>query len=159
MSASLPTYQNNATSVAARNAELTGTTPCSDVTGDGTYDTYQGCNRAGSNAPGIGINTGDVSTPAPDQFTLNDQAEAARAPQNSQHIGGDGLGDGDASVNPINALDLTPGAIDVNDTLAFAVADTQAVDGVAFDTVTGAVNRTGGTIEVGETAWGTVPVA
>ena len=48
-----------------------------------------GANNAGSNACGIGINIGIgavVGTPA--QFTLEDQYEAARTPQNSQAIGG-----------------------------------------------------------------------
>lgn len=54
---------------------------------DASFD--NGVNNAGSNACGIGINMGGgavVGTPA--QFTLEDQHEAARTPQNSQAIGG-----------------------------------------------------------------------
>ena len=54
---------------------------------DASFD--NGANNAGSNACGIGINMGGgaiVGTPA--QFTLEDQHEAARTPQNSQAIGG-----------------------------------------------------------------------
>ena len=49
--------------------------------------------------------------------------------------------------------------MDYNDTLHFVVADQVAIPGAVYDTVSGAVN--GGTedIQVGETAWGTVPVA
>jgi hypothetical protein len=142
MAANLPTYQLNATSVAARAAEVA------------SADFAGGVNRGGSCAPGIGINTGATTVPSNQHWSLLDQAGAARAPQDSQHIGGDGLGAGDATTNPINVI---IGA-DVNDTAAFVTADTQAADGAEFDSVSGAVNRTGATIEVGETAWGTIPV-
>ena len=54
---------------------------------DASFD--NGVNNAGSNACGIGISMGGgaiVGTPA--QFTLEDQYETARTPQNSQAIGG-----------------------------------------------------------------------
>ena len=110
-------------------------------------DWDDGMNKAGSCICGLGINTGAPSTPDPVRFTLLDQDGAARAPQNAQHIG-----------QALTALTAVQGA-DVNDTLAYATGDTQAADGVIFDTVSGAVNRTGATLEIGDTAWGTVTVA
>ncbi len=57
-----------------------------------------GMNLGASNAPGVGIATdGGVQTQDLDQsgqWTLLDQDGDARTPQNSQHIGGSGLGDG-----------------------------------------------------------------
>ena len=103
------TYFLDATAVAARNAQYAGT-PCTDTTGDGSYNTYEGCNRAGSCAPGIGINTaaeglseGAVSV---NDWTLLDQHGAARSPQDGAHIGNTGLGDGTAGVGtvPINVI-------------------------------------------------------
>ena len=108
-----PTYFQDPTAVAARDAEYTGT-PCSDVTGDGTYNTYLGCNRAGSNAPGIGINASTTEGASDggvnaNDWTVEDQWEAARTPQDSAHIGNTGLGDGEAGVGtvPINIMDST----------------------------------------------------
>jgi hypothetical protein len=47
-----------------------------------------GCNAAGPNAPGIGINIGDGAISGePQQFTLLDQAGLARTPQLSSVIG------------------------------------------------------------------------
>ena len=48
-----------------------------------------GCNQAGSNAHGIGINMNEGAVVGTaQQFTQNDQAENPRTPQNSQYIGG-----------------------------------------------------------------------
>jgi hypothetical protein len=162
----IPTFQNNATSVTARNAEYTGD-PLDDVDGDGSYNTYLGCNRAGSCAPGIGIGSGFVlgATAAivngrPEKWTVLDQAGAARAPQDSQHIGGDGLGDGDATVNPINAILDQHGTPDFADEAEMAAAVQQAAPGVGTGTA-GAdpVNRTNVTVEIGEVVWGTSTAA
>jgi len=116
------TYFLDATAVAARDAEYTGT-PCTDVVGDGSYaDPYLGCNRAGSCAPGIGINTAaeGLSSGAvkASDWTLEDQHEAARTPQDGAHIGNTGLGDGTAGVGdvPINVII----AADVNNTCTLA---------------------------------------
>jgi hypothetical protein len=80
-------------------------------------------------------------------------------PQDSQHIGGDGLGDGDATVNPINGIVDQNGTPDYNDTMAFVVSDVaSAAPGVEFETVSGAVNRGEQTILVGDEAWGAIPV-
>ena len=103
------TYFLDGTAVAARDAEYTGT-PCTDTTGDGSYNSYFGCNRAGSCAPGIGINTAaeglsEGAVKASD-WTVLDQHEAARTPQDGAHIGNTGLGDGTAGVGtvPINVI-------------------------------------------------------
>ena len=127
-----PTFFLDPTDVAGRDGEYDGT-PFTDVVGDGSYNTYLGCNRAGSNAPGIGMNPSP--TPAAsagginaEQFTLLDQDGDARNPQDSQQIGGAGLVDiagypssggveGKGTV-PINILDTaTP---DVNNTCVLA---------------------------------------
>lgn len=125
-----PTFFQDPTDVAGRDGEYTDT-PCSDVVGDGSYNTYLGCNRAGSNAPGLGLNPSP--TPAAsagpvnaEQWTVLDQHEAARSPQDGQQIGGVGFVDrssvawpssgGVEGVGdvPINILDTaTP---DVNNT-------------------------------------------
>ncbi len=122
----IPTYFQDPVTTAARNAEYTGN-PLTDVPGDGTYDDpYLGCNAAGSNAPGIGINI--IATPGSgggdvtDHWTIPDQHGAARNPQDSQHIGHDGLGEGDSGVGdtPINAWDVA----DLNDTCVLTVLAT-----------------------------------
>ena len=73
----LPTVLVDDAAVTARALETTGA----------NFD--NGCNLAGSCAPGIGINMlkGAV-VGTPEQFTLLDQYEAARDPQTSQAIGG-----------------------------------------------------------------------
>lgn len=159
----IPTYNLNATSVTARNAEYTGT-PLTDIDGDGDYNTYLGCNRGGSNAPGIGINSGNLTylngeAERPEGWTVLDQAGAGRTPQDSQHLGGDGLGDGDATVNPINGILDRDGTPDFNEEMEFVVADAIAAPGAVADTVTGAVNRTAVTTAVGDVLWGVTPVA
>lgn len=158
----LPTFELDAAAVTARNAEYSGT-PFTDTDGDGTtVNPYLGCNRAGSCAPGIGINTGAVLVPnggaaRPDDFTELDQAGAARIPQDSQHIGGSGLGSGDQSNEPIRVIDDI--GTDFNDTVALVVADTAAAAGAEMDTVSGAVNQTGAAVAVGDLVWGNIPVA
>jgi hypothetical protein len=138
----LPSYSLNATSVTARQGE----TPNADWDG--------GLNRGGGNNMGVGINTGDVNPKAQD-WSLNDQNGAARDPQNSQHIGGSGLDDGDQVTNAVRAIQSG----DVNDTLAFVTANQTAEDGEVADTVTGTVNRTGKQVTAGQNLWGTIPVA
>lgn len=154
MSANIATFQLNGASVTARNAQYGGT-PLTDEEGGGSYvDPYLGCNRAGSCAPGIGIAT-NVPNPKLEDWSLEDQNEAGRDPQDSQHIGGDGLGDGDETTNPINGfIDAT----NLDDTMAFVVADAQAAPGVEYDTVSGAINRGEQTIEIGDRAWGAIPL-
>ena len=138
----LATYSVNPTTLAARIGEV----PNADFTG--------GMNRGGCNM-GVGICT-DVRNVKDSDWTLLDQAEAARAPQISQHLGGDGLGDGsDTATNPINIIN----GADVNDTAVYAVADTQAAPAAEYDSVTGAINVGTTTIEIGDVAWGAIPVA
>jgi len=68
-------------------------------------DFANGMNLAGSCAPGIGIGVGDGAVVGtPEQFTLLNQREVARNPQTSQHIGGNGLGDGVAGIEPLGAM-------------------------------------------------------
>jgi len=151
MSTNLPTYVLAAAQVTARNAEYTGT-PFTDIPGSGTYaDPVLGGNKAGSNAPGIGINTGNID-PKLSDWSILDQDEAARDPQLSSHIGGDGTFDGGLPVI-INAIIGT----DINDKVAYSAADQQAVADAIYDTATGALNKTGVTVEIGDVLWGTVP--
>ena len=128
MAVNANTFCQNAAAVTARNAEYTGT-PLTDPTGDGTYaDPYLGGNRAGSNAPGIGIATANGQCKL-DDWTVLDQHGAARAPQDSQHIGGSGLGDGTVGLTtetPINNVT----AADVNDTFSLTVEATGWVKNV-----------------------------
>lgn len=111
-----------------------------------------GMNRGGSCAPGLGINTGNVN-PKLDDWTVLDQDGNARAPQNGQHLGGSGLGDGDQSVTPIRA-DLDP---DFDSELHFRVADAAVGPGGIYHIGDGAINQTGANVEIGDRLWGTVP--
>lgn len=164
----LPSFFIDPATVTARNAEFAGT-PLTDNDGGGTYaDPYLGMNRGGSNAPGIGINTGDFD-PKLDDWTLLDQGQGdagatplARTPQNSQHIGGEGLGgtlpssggsEGLTDVKPVNAVI----AADFNDTMAFVQTAGEIAPGA--DLVAGVVNRTGLTVPSGANAWGTTTTA
>ncbi len=142
MGINLPTYGRNETSVTAREAEVTN----ADFDG--------GMNLGASNAPGIGINTGDWQQwgEKDERWTLLDQAAAARDPQDSQHIGGDGLGDGDATVTPIQAVQ----GADVNDTLSLVTAAQDTAPDAGLEAGgTGTVNRTGKTVPTGAIVWGT----
>jgi hypothetical protein len=136
----LATYSVNATSLAARIAEV----PNADFTG--------GVNRAQCNE-GVGICT-DVRNVKLSDWTELDQAEAVRDPQNSQHIGGDGLGAGDATVMPITIIN----GADINDTAILITADTQATPTNIYHIASGAINVGTDTIEIGDLAWGVVPV-
>tara|TARA_R110002153_G_scaffold274037_1_gene446784 strand:- start:23425 stop:23763 length:339 start_codon:yes stop_codon:yes gene_type:complete len=72
----LPTFYMNATLQSARESEL----PNASFS--------NGMNLAGSNNAAIGVNFGGGAVAGtPEQFTLLDQAAAARNPQDSQHIG------------------------------------------------------------------------
>jgi len=170
MAQSIPTNCASAAAITARNAEYTGT-PFTDDPGDGTYaDPYLGLNRAGSNAPGIGIATGEVFQTAAEiiangsdpNWTEEDQAEAARIPQDSGH-----LGHINEATDPDDVNGFTPAVVpithtngaDINNTANFVVADTAAVHGAEADTVSGGLNNTGATIGIGDLLWAQVPVA
>ena len=87
--ASEPTYFVDDAAVTAREAEVTAA------------DFDNGCNLAGSNGAGIGINMNEGAVVGtPNQFTLLDQHGDAREAQISQHIGGSGLGDGSIGTLP-----------------------------------------------------------
>ena len=84
-----PTYFIDDTAVTARELEVTAAS------------FVNGCNLAGSCAPGIGINMNEGAVVGlPNQFTLLDQREVAREAQISQHIGGSGLGAGASGILP-----------------------------------------------------------
>jgi len=142
MAQSIPTYFLDPTAVAARDAEMV-------VSGQ----FVGGMNLGGSNAPGVGINTAGYN-PKLSDWSIEDQHEAARAPQDSAHLGNTGLGAGTEGVGtvPINGVQGS----DVNDTLSFIAAVVQAAPGAGFGAA-GAdpVNRSSRTIEIGERAWGT----
>lgn len=140
--ANLPTYGRDEVTVTA----LEALTPLADFDG--------GLNLGASNAPGIGICT-DVVNPKLTDWSVLDQFENARDPQDSQHLGGDGLGAGLPTTAPIQGV---LGA-DINDTVSFLVADQQAAPGVIFHIASGAVNRGTTTVEIGQRVWGLVPVA
>lgn len=179
MATNLTTYELSDAAVTARDAQYPGT-PLTDTVGLGTYvSPYLGMNRGGSNAPGIGINTGTVLLTAaeiaagetrPDNWTLLDQAGAARVPQDSQHIGGiigaapayagtEYPTPAQAGSTAVKIADLTVGAVDVNNTANLIITDTAAVDGAVMDVSSGAINDTGATVGIGDLVWGQVPVA
>lgn len=176
----IPTYQDNAADVTARDAEvptyIDGQTanPFEDSNGDGTYNSYLGCNRAGSCASGIGICSGVINTDTAEQWTVLDQNEAARVPQDSDYIGNTGFvdrssvawpssgGDIGNPTNPITHIQYpasAPGTVDVNDTANYLAATQQAAPGAVVDVGSGAINATDQTVEIGDVGWFPVPVA
>ena len=90
-----PTYYQDATLKAATEARV----PTADLDGGG--------NMAGSCAAGLGINIagGALPDPSDGNWTLLDQAGAARTPQTSQHIGQDAT-----------AVNVTDNVAEFNDT-------------------------------------------
>lgn len=77
-----------------------------------TNEFNTGGNKAGSCAPGIGINIdGGVLGEDAEKWTLLDQDGAARAPQVGQHIGGSGLGEG---VEGKGTVGIDVGTIEAN---------------------------------------------
>lgn len=104
----------------------------------------EGCNRAASNTPGIGINTGDYSPKSSDWWETDPTWGIG------QNIGTDN------GAN--NRITLDQGA-DQNDQVVFVAADAETVADAVLDATTGAVNRTGMTVPSGAFAWGSVPIA
>lgn len=127
----------NGTAVTARAAEV----PNADFAGGANLGS---CNQ------GLGIATAVINTSAE---AFSQIADTAAHP--TQHIGGDGLGDGDATNFAIEAVQ----GADVNDTIAFVQSDSAAADGAVCDVATGAVNETGQTLAIGDWVWGVIPVA
>ena len=103
-----------------------------------------GCNRAASNTPGIGINTGDYDPKESDWPRIDPTWGIG------QNIGTDN------GAN--NRLTLDQGA-DQNDQVVFVAADASTAPDAVLDVTTGAVNRTGKTVPAASWAWGSVPVA
>lgn len=140
------TAQNNAIYLLdadlMRNSEYTGT-PFTD-TESASYDARLGCNKAGSNAPYIGVATG-LNNPS---FGL---ATADTAAHRGQHIG--------QTADATTTFKNQEGA-DVNNTLAYVVVDLGgAADDAVADAATGAVNRTGAATVQDDEIWGVIPVA
>ncbi len=135
----VPTYFLKATDT--RNSEYTGT-PFTDTDGNGNYDTYKGCNRAASNAPGIGISTA-IPNPKADDWDRTEDTAA----HESQHIG--------KTVDDLNCVEGT----DFNNELAFVSAEGITADDAQLDTTTGALNRSGATVAASTWIWGVIPVA
>lgn len=115
-----------------------------------------GMNKGGSNAPAIGINTGDYN-PKESDWTLLTQQGNPRTNQTSQHIAGLGLSGGGDSSFLVKAFNIDTG--DDNDTFSFVAATTNtAPDGSLLGT-TAAINKTGVTVPQGARCWGVNPVA
>ncbi len=79
-----------------------------------------GMNYGGSCACGIGINMNEGAVVGtPEQFTLLDQFENARAAQISQHIGGSGLGDGSSGTLPDSIIRFGDNPVDSDGVIVF----------------------------------------
>lgn len=126
MSNNLPTY-------------TLGTTRAGEVA---AADWAGGLNKGGSNAPAIGVNTGNVNPKEQDWPRVADTS----ARQSGV------MGEGDTDINTVNGAD-------VNNTVAFIEADSNAAADAVMDVATGAVNRTGAAVATGDFVWGEIPVA
>lgn len=146
MGTNLATYGRNETTITAQESD----TPLAD------FD--DGMNLGASNAPGIGINTGNID-PKLSDWSVSTQYGVTRDPQLTMHIGGDGTAAGSDDHLGDHAVQCVQGA-DVNDTLTYIVALAQAAPGVGFGAANAdPINRTDVTIEIGDRAWGTNTVA
>ena len=110
MAASDATFFQNQTAVTARKLD----SPAAD------FD--DGCNMAGSCAPGVGIGTGAGGV-TPPSWSLADQDSDPRTPQDSQHIGGSGLGDGVTGKGTV-PINVTDNDADHDDTVSLNVLAT-----------------------------------
>jgi len=100
-----------------------------------------GLNTGGSNAPGVGINTGNYDPKASDWPRI-----VGGAAHQSQHIGA-----------AANELQVDQGA-DINDQVAFVQTAGAIAPGGVLDIPTGAINLTGQTVPSGSWAWGVIPI-
>ena len=107
-----------------------------------TSDWTGGGNKAGSNANGIGINTGNPSPKTQDWAAINQTA-----PYESRAIG-----------QAADDITVVFGA-DVNNEVAFVSADANTAADAVLDSTTGAVNKTGAQVDIGDYCWGMIPVA
>ena len=139
--ANLATFLQNPVARVTREAEV----PSADWEGGG--------NLGGSNANGIGINTG-FPNPKLSDWSLLDQNGDARNPQLSQHIGG-------SASTPLGDTVFTEIQCPLNngDNLAFVTAAQDTPNGSGLGAA-GAepLNRTGATVLAGQRCWGTLTV-
>jgi len=135
----LATYELNETVATARSAEVP----------DASFS--DGVNRGGSNAPGVGINTGNFDPKAEDWPRIEDTAA-----RTSQHIGGVPDVDGDTGTNGF-PIQVIQGA-DTDDNVAFVEAEALTAPDAVLDAATGAVNKTGADVPAGSWVWGVIPV-
>lgn len=128
MANNLPTYYIDSTARTPRESE----TPSADWAGGG--------NDAGSNAPGVGINTGNPNPKESDW-----PRPVAEVLGESQIIGGTASG--------LFAIDETFGPTAL---VAFVEATAQVAPDGIISSVSGfdMINRTGQTLEIGDWAWG-----
>jgi hypothetical protein len=85
-----------------------------------------GVNWGGSCSPGLGINIdGGAVEGSNEQFTLLDQFEAVRVPQDASYIGNSGLGDGLEGVGlvPITTATIPDGPDESGDITATITGD------------------------------------
>ena len=132
----LKTFFQDSVITAARAAEVPNA-DFNDTNGNG-------CNRAASNSPGVGINTGDYN-PKPTDWPREDPTYGL-----GQNIGTDN------GVN--NRITLDQGA-DQNDQVVFVAADASTAPDAVLNAAAAAVNRTGKTVPAGAFAWGSISVA
>lgn len=139
---SLPIYGRNEAAITAREAQV----PLAD------FD--DGCNLPASCAPGIGI--GGRPNPKLTDWTLLDQAQVARTPQETQHIGANGI-EGGSTTNPAYPVQvIVYETADINNEMHFTEATAAAVPGALYD---GLVNVSGENIAIGDRVWGMLSVA
>lgn len=101
-----------------------------------------GMNRGGSNAPGIGINTGDYSP------KIDDWSATQRLIYESGAIG-----------QAKDDITISNNDDDFNNEVSFVQADGAIAPDGELDAGTGALNRTGKTVPSGAWCWGEVEVA
>jgi hypothetical protein len=122
-----PTFYKDATAVTARALEVPNA------------DFLNGMNAGGACAPGLGINI-DGGAVDPEHFSLLDQHEAIRVPQDGQQIGGLAFVDrtgGDDSSGGVSGVGVQPILTATNQTQAAKDADS-SLDGVPV--ITGDAN-------------------
>jgi hypothetical protein len=110
---------------------------------------------AGSCSPGIGVSTGIINPKGEDwdrvTKVLQDQPLG---------WGGDSAVTGQETADIPDSHTVNYGAADFNNTpVTFVIANTQAAPNAVYDSISGAINRTDQTVEIGDWLWGPVPVA
>jgi hypothetical protein len=105
-------------------------------------DFVGGMNKGGSNAPGVGIGTGDYSPKD------TDWSEDERLLYESQAIGQAG-----------DDVTITDNDADINNEVSFVLADGDIAVDAELKVGTGALNKTGAVVPTGAWCWGEVEVA